>query len=260
MASTKGTLDASKYDTDKAAHTHYLRNYEEYFRPLLERDVRLLELGVLKGGSLLLWRDYFERGVIAGLDLNPAQIEDPTGRIRVYQGGQQDTALLDRIARECAPEGFDIIIDDCSHVGELARVSFWHLFERHLKPGGLYVIEDWGTGYWDFWPDGVRYRPRRGAATHSPLRHRLSRAATRLYNGPLGRLPLGGRLASAAKRVLQLGLYNSHDYGMVGFVKELVDELGMPDITHPDFGIAPPRPSRFREMKLSQSHLLVVKA
>jgi SAM-dependent methyltransferase len=161
MTSTKRTLDASNYDTDKAAHTHYLRNYEEYFRPLLDRDVRLLELGVLKGGSLLLWRDYFERGVIAGLDLNPAQIEDPTGRIRLYQGGQQETELLDRIARECAPEGFDVIIDDCSHVGELARVSFWHLFENHLKPGGLYVIEDWGTGYWDFWPDGVSYRPRR---------------------------------------------------------------------------------------------------
>ncbi|MET0646439.1 MAG: hypothetical protein ABW208_07435, partial [Pyrinomonadaceae bacterium] len=102
MASTKGKLDASRYDTDKGAHTHYLRNYEEYFRPLLDRDVRLLELGVLKGGSLLLWRDYFERGVIAGLDLNPAHVEDTTGRIRLYQGGQQDTALLDRIARECA--------------------------------------------------------------------------------------------------------------------------------------------------------------
>jgi hypothetical protein len=163
MASTKRTLDASNYDTDKAAHTHYLRNYEEYFRPLLDKDVRLLELGVLKGGSLLLWRDYFERGVIAGLDLNPAQIEDPTGRMR-------------------------------------------------------------------------------------------------LYNSRLGRLPLVGRLASNAKRTLQHGLYNSHNYGMVGFVKELVDELGASDITHPKFGIAPPRTSRFREMKLSQSHLIVVKA
>src|SRR5215216_6191664 len=175
MASTKVTLNASEYDTDKAVHTHYLRNYEEYFRPLLGRDIRLLELGVLKGGSLLLWRDYFERGVIVGLDLNSAQIEDPTGRIRLYQGGQQDTELLDRIARECAPEGFDVIIDDCSHVGELARVSFW--------------------------PDGVRYRPRR--TTRGPLRYRLSRVATRLHNGGLGRLPLAGRLTSAAKRALQ---------------------------------------------------------
>lgn len=260
MASTKGALDASKYDTDKAAHTHYLRNYEEYFRPLLGRDVRLLELGVLKGGSLLLWRDYFERGVIVGLDLNPLEIDDPTGRIRFYQGGQQDTALLDRLARECAPEGFDVIIDDCSHVGDLARVSFWHLFEHHLKPGGLYVIEDWGTGYWDFWPDGVRYRPRPPRVTHSPLRHRLGRAATRLGNGPLGRLPLAGRLLSASKRALQRGLYSTHDYGMVGFVKELVDELGAADITHAQFGTGEPRSSRFREMRLSTSHLFVVKA
>jgi hypothetical protein len=105
----------------------------------------------------------------------------------------------------------------------------------------------------------VRYRPRRAPATHSPLRHRLSRAATRLYNSKLGRLPVAGRLVSDAKRALQRGLYRSHDYGLVGFVKELVDELGMADITHPDFGISPRRPSRFREMKLSPSHLIVVK-
>ncbi|HYY94550.1 MAG TPA: hypothetical protein VE713_08535 [Pyrinomonadaceae bacterium] len=98
MTSTKKRLDASGYDTDKAAHTHYLRNYEEYFRGLVDKEIRLLELGVLKGGSLLLWRDYFARGIVAGLDLNPVEIEDPTGRVRVYTGGQQDTELLDRIA------------------------------------------------------------------------------------------------------------------------------------------------------------------
>ena len=135
MTSTKKTLDASKYDTDKAAHTHYLRNYEEYFRPLLERDIRLLELGVYHGGSLLLWRDYFARGLVVGLDINPVHIEDPTGRVRVYQGQQQDTELLDRIARETAPEGFDVIIDDCAHVGHLARASFRHLFDRHRRLG-----------------------------------------------------------------------------------------------------------------------------
>lgn len=260
MAATKVTLDASKYDTDKAVHAGYLRRYEEYFRPFLDRDIRLLELGIYHGGSLLLWRDYFERGVIAGLDINPVSVEDPTGRVRVYQGGQQDTQLLDRIARECAPEGFDIIIDDCSHVGHLARASFWHLFDKHLKPGGLYVIEDWGTGYWDSWPDGVRYRPPRASGRRGQLRYRLTRAAGRLHGSALGRLPLAGRLASAAKRALQRGLYSSHDFGMVGFVKELVDEIGMADITHPEYGLAPPRASRFREMRLSPSHLFVVKA
>jgi len=129
-------LDASSYDTDKALHTHYLRNYEEYFAKLQDREVRLLELGVYKGGSLLLWRDYFPKGLIVGLDLNPIQLEDPSGRIRTYSGEQQDTSLLDRIGAETAPDGFDVIIDDCSHIGELTRISFWHLFDNTLSPAG----------------------------------------------------------------------------------------------------------------------------
>jgi len=101
---------AGRYGTDKAVHTHYLRNYEHYFADLREQEVRLFELGIKEGGSLLLWRDYFERGHIVGLDIEPVGLDDPTGRIRTYQGMQQDRELLDRIARENAPSGFDIII------------------------------------------------------------------------------------------------------------------------------------------------------
>ncbi|MBA3240415.1 MAG: class I SAM-dependent methyltransferase [Acidobacteria bacterium] len=260
MVSTKRILEATHYDTDKAAHTHYLRNYDEYFRPLVDKDIRLLELGVLHGGSLLLWRDYFERGLIVGLDFNPVEIEDASGRIRVYQGPQQDTALLDRIAAETAPEGFDIIIDDCSHIGELARISFWHLFDRHLKSGGLYVIEDWGTGYWESWTDGVSYR-QPPELRHSPFWYRLRRGVARLQsNAFVKRLPPVRRLVNALKRSVQKRQYHSHDFGMVGFVKELIDECGVADITHPQHGVAPPRTSKFREMRISTSHLFVVKA
>ncbi|HYN86095.1 MAG TPA: hypothetical protein VER32_12680 [Pyrinomonadaceae bacterium] len=250
---------AGRYDTDKAVHTHYLRNYEEYFGPLRGEPVRLLELGIKRGGSLLLWRDYFERGLVVGLDVEPARLEDPTGRVRTYQGMQQDTELLDRIARECAPEGFDIVIDDCSHIGALTRVSFWHIFEHHLKPGGVYVVEDWGTGYWDSWLDGVGYR--RAAETFHPRLYRLTRALSRLQlSGALRRVPLARPLVSRAKRAVVGRQYRSHDFGMVGFVKELVDELGARDITHPEYGTPPQRPSKFRELRVSQSHLFVVKA
>ena len=63
-------------------------------------------------------------------------------------------------ARKTAPEGFDIIIDDASHFGDLTKIAFWHLLDNHLKPSGLYVIEDWGTGYWSDWPGGKSDRPR----------------------------------------------------------------------------------------------------
>jgi SAM-dependent methyltransferase len=250
---------AARYDTDKAAHAHYLRNYEEHFSALRERDVRLLELGVKAGGSLLLWRDYFPRGRVAGLDIEPARFEDATGRVRVYQGAQQDAALLDRIAGECAPEGFDIIIDDCAHIGVLARESFWHLFDNHLKRGGIYVVEDWGTGYWGDWVDGVRRGP--GRKTFSPRLYRLTRALARLSQHPIARrVGPAARLLDAAKAAALRRQSSSHDYGMVGFVKELIDELGAADATHPVHGRGPQRQSKFRELRLSHSHLFVFKA
>ena len=36
----------------------------------------------------------------------------------------------------------DLVVDDCSHLYEPTRASFNELFPR-LRPGGLYVIEDW---------------------------------------------------------------------------------------------------------------------
>ncbi|CAL1239908.1 protein of unknown function [Candidatus Methylocalor cossyra] len=42
-------LTASQYDTDKNVLQHYLQNYEEYFEPLRQQEIRLLELGVYKG-------------------------------------------------------------------------------------------------------------------------------------------------------------------------------------------------------------------
>ena len=254
------TLNASSYDTDKGLHTHYLQKYEEHFKDLLDREIRLLELGVYKGGSMLLWKDYFEKGLIVGLDLNPIQLDDPSGRIRLYCGQQQDTELLDKIGRETAPGGFDVIIDDCSHIGELTRISFWHLFNNHLKPGGLYVIEDWSTGYWDSWFDGVGFRPHMDL-DHSPDRFRFRSAIARLYrNALVQRLPLAQRLVVCLKRLVNGRQFGRHNYGMVGFIKELVDECGMNDITRPDFGKPPQRPSKFKEMRISPGQVFIVKA
>lgn len=251
----KKALDATNYDTDKAEHSHYLRNYEQYFQPLWGQDVKLLELGVYRGGSMLLWRDYFERGLIVGLDLNPVELPDESGRIRLYEGQQQDTALLDRIAKENAPEGFDIIIDDCSHIGELTRISFWHLFDNHLKPGGLYVIEDWSTGYWDSFFDGVAfsYQPK---LKFSPRIFRAKSTLAHLQRSA----PWLNRVLRSAKRLFNKKQFRSHDYGLVGFVKELVDECGMADITRDDRGTPPFRPSKFREMRISPGQVFIVKA
>ena len=213
-------LAATAYPTDKSQG--YLENYEEFFRSLCDKEVKLLELGINYGGSLQMWRDYFPKGICAGLDLTPVTLDDPTGRIRVYQGMQQDTALLDRIAREVAPGGFDVIIDDCSHVRYLTAITFAHLFDKHLKSGGIYCIEDWGCGYWDSWADGKAYQE----AVYDMQQHR----------------------------------FISHDHGMVGFIKTLVDECGMEDATKPGRGTPPPTRSKIKKLQISGGQVFIVKA
>jgi SAM-dependent methyltransferase len=232
----KGLIDiASHHETDKGL-SGYLEAYATHFEPIRDRPVKLLELGIFRGHSLLLWQEYFPAGLIAGLDIDPVSLPGPGSRIRMYQGSQADCPLLDRVRLECAPEGFDVIIDDASHVGSLTKVSFWHLFRRHLKPGGLYVIEDWGTGYWESWADGARYR----GSVAEP--------------GSDAGAPGVGKPAEAG-----LPEFHSHAFGMVGFVKELVDECGVGDITHPRFGIPPARSSSIAHITIRPGQVFVRK-
>ncbi len=243
-----GEFDVSPYDTDKIQHALHLETYMRYFSPFTEREIVLLELGVYKGGSLLLWRDYFSQGRIIGLDINPVTIQDLSGRIIVYQGRQEDTRLLDQIAWEQAPSGFDIIIDDCSHIGALSRTSFWHLFDNYLKPGGIYAIEDWGTGYWASWPDGRLFQNEAEERTADQKRLPLP---LRLFNRWLGKAEAGE---------VSVNQFPSHDYGMVGFIKELVDECGMADLTCPGLGISPHRLSKFQEMLIAPGLVIILKS
>jgi len=130
----------------------FLDLYDQFFEPLRDLPVRLLELGIAGGGSLRYWADYFPKGTIWGLDLHPPPIDHP--RIETIQADQGNIEVLDKLSVNAGP--WDIIIDDCSHLGRLTQISYESLFP-YLVPGGIYAIEDWGTGYWSDWPDGAAY-------------------------------------------------------------------------------------------------------
>lgn len=231
-------LSLEQYDSDKIAN-RYLEQYDPVLVPWLEKEIVLLELGVHKGGSLLLWRDYFPLGRIVGIDINIPKEFKPTERIYTYKGSQADPDFLSRVANEVAPDGFDIIIDDASHLGELTKTAFWHLFDNHLKPGGLYVIEDWGTGYWDDWPDG------RSLNLDSYFRPHL-------WRNPLW-IKIAGKLK--LKKPMRC-----HSYGMVGFIKQLLDELGAYDVTRRKLTGNPKRRSKFENIMMTPFIVFVQKA
>ena len=242
-------------DLGKAALPHYFKNYEEFLGPLRAQPLDFLELGVAEGASLRHWESWLPQARITGIDIKPCPISFAAGRVKTYIGEQQDKAFLDRVAAERAPQGFDVIIDDASHVGQLTRISFWHLFEHHLKPGGLYVIEDWGTGYWTQYPDGRKLRPRKvDFDWYEKALSRLHGLAF-LRRAAFLRKPIGWLRWNMVK-----SRHRSHDFGMVGFVKELVDECGIEDATHPGFGLGPQRASRFEWMRISLGQVIIRKA
>ena len=61
-------LDLDSYNTDKITHG-YLDVYDPLLAPWVDREIKLLEVGVREGGSLQLWRDYFRLGAIIGIDI-----------------------------------------------------------------------------------------------------------------------------------------------------------------------------------------------
>lgn len=136
---------ALKHGSDKAGHHNYTPIYEKYFAPFRDQPITLLELGIggyefpdRGGASLKMWYEYFPTAKIIGVDLHK-KVGIANGRIRIYQGSQDDIQFLGGlIAAEGRP---NIIIDDASHINNLTIQSFAILFPL-LAPGGIYVVED----------------------------------------------------------------------------------------------------------------------
>jgi hypothetical protein len=136
--------------TDKTGAHGFIPAYERFFSEYRHRSITLLEIGVggyqeLPGGhSLKLWEAYFQRGTIVGIDIYDKR-NLSHGRVHVHQCSQVDSKGLHELADKHG--GFDIIIDDGSHLNDHQIESFTILFPL-LKTPGIYVIEDVQTSYW----------------------------------------------------------------------------------------------------------------
>jgi hypothetical protein len=142
---------AQLYGSDKWGDHWYCQHYERHLSHLRRKKITLLEIGIggyadpkSGGRSLRMWRRYFYRGRICGID-----IVDKTGhnghRIETYRGDQSDAVFLRHVIDEIGSP--DIIIDDGSHVCSHVRKTFEILFPL-LAENGTYVIEDTQTSYW----------------------------------------------------------------------------------------------------------------
>jgi SAM-dependent methyltransferase len=147
---------AKNFGTDKSSEIHnYCDKYSRYIPFNRYDNLNILEIGVLDGKSLLTWRDYFYRSKVIGIDIEPTskQYENLSNQIYIEVGSQADDIFLNDVIREHGP--FDMILDDGSHMNSHVIFSFEHLFQS-VKSGGLYIVEDCATSYWEHWEGGFR--------------------------------------------------------------------------------------------------------
>lgn len=130
--------------SDKGAMHSYIDFYESYFAK--KRDhAKLLEIGMMTGGSMLLWQTYFDRYQLTGIDLSPSWNQarpfqpklESDDNIKLMFGINSVKGVPD----ELLAEKFDFIIDDGDHA-VTSQIETFQNYYPLLSPGGTYFIED----------------------------------------------------------------------------------------------------------------------
>jgi len=116
---------------------------------------RVVELGVMKGGSCVFFNELLKPSLHVAVEINrgcPSSLARYVEKVRrdkrvlsVADGvSQTDIGAIKAIVGK-AP--LDFVVDDASHEYTLSRASFEGLFPL-LRPGGVYALEDWGWAQW----------------------------------------------------------------------------------------------------------------
>ena len=127
-----------KYDT-------YFQTYEEIFSKYVGKEITFVEVGVLHGGSLFMWREYFgEKARIIGIDLHPAAKELEKHGFEIYIGSQSDINFWKNFFSKIGK--IDILLDDGGH-GNVQQIVTLSEAIHNTNDDGTIVIEDTHTSY-----------------------------------------------------------------------------------------------------------------
>jgi len=133
----------------------YLQVYDRILSPYKDAPVRLFEVGVQNGGSLDVWSRYFSNAKsIVGCDIDPVcrNLVYDDKRISVVVGNVNTENVFNEITAHSGT--YDIIIDDGSHLSD-DIISTFIIYFQILSPGGIYIVEDTHTMYWDNYQGGI---------------------------------------------------------------------------------------------------------
>ena len=119
--------------------------YDKHFAPFRDQPINILEIGVLRGGSMRMWEKYFPNANIFGIDIDNECLQYQSDRTKIFIGDQSDVSFL-RNVKAKIPR-VDILIDDGSHRAKDQKATFEEMY-YHVRKPGVYLIEDIEFNYW----------------------------------------------------------------------------------------------------------------
>jgi hypothetical protein len=133
----------------------YFPIYENLFNKYRNKKITFVEIGILDGGSLEIWKKYFgEDARIIGIDNNPECKKFDNPNFEIYIGSQSDKNFWRQFYNKVGK--VDIILDDGGHTNDQQIISLTESV-NNINNGGLYVAEDVHTSYLKHYGNPYKY-------------------------------------------------------------------------------------------------------
>lgn len=144
----------NKPHREMSKYLHYFEIYDQFFKKYRDTECVIVEVGICKGGSLQMWKNYFgEKAQIIGIDIDESTLAFSEEQVTVEIGSQSDREFW-REFKKKYPK-VDIFIDDGRHTMEQQIITFEEMFE-HVSETGIYLCEDMHTSYWTNYGGGYK--------------------------------------------------------------------------------------------------------
>jgi len=195
----------------------YFDVYERHLKKFVGKAPRILEIGILGGGSIELWLKYFgpDTSVVA-VDINEECLKyEYNSDVKIVMGDQGDPVFWENFIK--TQNKFDIVIDDGSHIMNHQITTLNKIFP-HIKEGGVYICEDTHTSYWPQPWGGVF----RGAGTFTEHSKRVTDILNQQH---FQGTPIDNNVLNTYNNLYSVAFYNS----MVVMEKENLKPFGITD-------------------------------
>lgn len=139
----KKIFDETKNSSLKS--DNYFEIYEKHLSKFIGKEIIFVEIGILNGGSLQMWKKFFgKKAKIIGIDINPECKKFEDDQIEVFIGDQSSEVFWKKFFDQFGK--VDVILDDGAHTN-IAQIKTTLNCVNNINNDGLLIIEDTHTSY-----------------------------------------------------------------------------------------------------------------